>query len=338
VAKLTAAGTAVVYATYLGGSASEAGAGIAVDETDQAYVTGSTASADFPTQNALDPTLGGPQDAFVTRLSADGTALSYSTYLGGSGSETGAAMAVDGTGPASLTGVTASTDFPTLEALDTTLGGAEDAFVTRLNAGGTALVYSTYLGGSGSEAGTDIAVAEGGLAYVIGWTESTDFLVQNALQPTFGGGISDAFVTQMAVAPLTLSKSRAPEPVEAPSNAALGADAGNVLAPMALTPGCYGHTDRPHNSRHQQGSINVVARTVCPGRRVHVSTNLYRSRWYGWQRKGSGSKNGFGRVQTNAAESARDCDGTHDYLATSYHEASGAGWARTSNRANRLTC
>ena len=130
-----------------------------------------------------------------------------------------------------------------------------------------------------------------------------------------------------------LAAARAPEPVEAPSNANLGNDAG-----AALAPGCYGQTDRPHNSTHQPGSINVVARTVCPGLGVHVSTNLDRSRWYGWERRGSGSNNGAGRVQTNAAESAQDCDGTHDYLGSSYHEATDGAWARTSHRANGLTC
>jgi hypothetical protein len=123
-----------------------------------------------------------------------------------------------------------------------------------------------------------------------------------------------------------------PEPVEVASNTALG----HVAA--ALPSGCYGQTDRPHNSYHQDGSINVEARTVCPGLGVHVATALYRSRWYGWQQRGSGAKDGVGRVDTNAAESAADCDGTHDYLGSSYHEASNGAWARTANRVNKLTC
>jgi hypothetical protein len=130
-----------------------------------------------------------------------------------------------------------------------------------------------------------------------------------------------------------LAAARAPEPIEAPANSDLRSDVGTALAP-----GCYGQTDRPHNSTHQPGSINVVARTVCPGLGVHVSANLYRSRWYGWERRGSGTNDGAGSVQTNAAESAHDCGGTHDYLGSSYHEASDGAWARTSNRADRLTC
>jgi hypothetical protein len=123
-----------------------------------------------------------------------------------------------------------------------------------------------------------------------------------------------------------------PEPVAASSQATLG----NVAE--ALPSGCFGQTDRPHNSTHEPGSINVVARTVCPGLGVHVATALYRSRWYGWQQRGSGSNDGFASVSTNAAESAADCDGTHDYLGSSYHEASNGAWARTSNRVNELTC
>jgi hypothetical protein len=124
-----------------------------------------------------------------------------------------------------------------------------------------------------------------------------------------------------------------PKAVEVSANTVL-----QGLAGKAAAPGCYGQTDRPHNSTHEPGSINVVARTVCPGFGAHVSTNLYRSRWWGWEQRGSGTNNGVNNVQTNAAESVGDCDGTHDYLGASYHEASDAAWARTSNRANKLTC
>jgi hypothetical protein len=82
----------------------------------------------------------------------------------------------------------------------------------------------------------------------------------------------------------------------------------------------------------------VEARTVCSGLGVYVSAGLYRSRWYGWQLRGSGSKSGTSSVSTNAAESAADCDGTHDYLGSSYHEASDGSWAQTSNRTNGLSC
>jgi hypothetical protein len=125
------------------------------------------------------------------------------------------------------------------------------------------------------------------------------------------------------------------QPFTAPDKSALGH--GGSASP-ALAPGCYGQTDQPHSSSHVNGSINVVARTVCSGLGVHVDVTLYRSRWYGWQQRGYGSKNGTNSVSTNAAESAADCSGTHDYLANSYHEASDSSYAYTSNRANGLTC
>jgi hypothetical protein len=197
VTKLSADGTALVYSTYLGGSAGDRGLSIAVDGAGQAYVTGATESTDFPTQNALQPTFGGVQDAFVTKLSADGATLLYSTYGGGSGAETGTAIAVDEEGQAYVTGSTTSADLPALNAFDSTLGGTQDAFVAKLTAEGTAVVYATYLGGSASETGAGIAVDGEGQAYVTGSTDSADFPTQNALQPTFGG-VQDAFVTKLS--------------------------------------------------------------------------------------------------------------------------------------------
>ena len=95
-------------------------------------------------------------------------------------------------------------------------------------------------------------------------------------------------------------------------------------------------TDQPHPSSHKTGTVNVVARTVCPGHRVYVSTDLYRSRWYGWQLQGSGSKSGSNSVSDNAADN--HCGGIHNYLAESYHEATGVGTAYTANSANNLAC
>src|SRR4029077_1139456 len=113
VAKLNSAGSALVYSTYLGGSDNDIGNRIAVDALGNAYVTGTTSSSDFPTVNALYPALRGVADAFVAKLSPSGSALIYSTYLGGSDSESGYAIAVDSSGNAYVTGQTASTDFPT---------------------------------------------------------------------------------------------------------------------------------------------------------------------------------------------------------------------------------
>jgi hypothetical protein len=146
----------LVYSTYLGGSGFDIGSGIAVDAAGAAYVTGLTTSVDFtagctPPCTVLDATRGGPSDAFVTKLNATGTALVYSTYLGGSGGEFGFGIAVDAAGAAYVTGLTDSADFTAgctlpCTVLNATLRGLFDAFVAKLNATGTALVYSTYPG------------------------------------------------------------------------------------------------------------------------------------------------------------------------------------------------
>jgi Beta-propeller repeat len=179
------------YATYLGGRGGETGFGIAVDAAGAAYVTGITTSADFPTVDPLQPALDGFADAFVVKLTADGAALVYATYLGGSGVrvDQGQGIAVDATGAAYVKGFTFSPDFPTVHPLQPALGGGVvDAFVAKLTADGAALVYATYLGGSGDDRGTGIAVDADGAAYVTGSTCSADFPTVHPLQPTFGGG------------------------------------------------------------------------------------------------------------------------------------------------------
>jgi hypothetical protein len=198
VAKVSADGSHLLYSTYLGGSSIDHGAAIAVDASGSAYVTGSTYSTDFPTANAWQPSNAGGQDIFVSRLSADGSALLFSTYLGGTGGtvaypESGMAIDVDTSGNAYVTGVTSSTNFPLLNPLQSLLMGTTDAFVAKLTSSGT-LSYSTYLGGSGQDVGTAIAVDGGGNAYVAGYGYSTDLPVTaNALQTT-NAGAYDAFV------------------------------------------------------------------------------------------------------------------------------------------------
>ena len=197
VTKLSADGTSLVYSTYLGGLASDLGSGIAVDESGSAYLIGFTDSTDFPTANALQPSHDPGTDAFATKLSADGASLVYSTYLGGLSVDAGLGIAVDELGSAYLIGITDSTDFPTANALQPTFGGGRDAFVTKLSADGTALDYSTYLGGSGNSEGSGIAVDGSGNAYLSGWTQSSDFPTANALQAVFGGGDRDALVAKL---------------------------------------------------------------------------------------------------------------------------------------------
>jgi hypothetical protein len=199
VTKLNATGTALVYSTYIGGSDWDYGYAIAVDGSGNAYVTGETSSTDYDvTPGAFQTTKGGGDDVFVTKLNATGTALVYSTYIGGSGYEEGYGIVVDGSGNVYVTGSTSSTDYDvTPGAFQTTKEGVRDVFVTKLNATGTALVYSTYIGGSNNDEGTAIAVDGSGNAYVTGWTYSTDYdVTPGAFQTTKGGG-DDVFVTKL---------------------------------------------------------------------------------------------------------------------------------------------
>ncbi|MEO7859696.1 MAG: SBBP repeat-containing protein [Nitrospirales bacterium] len=207
VTQLDAAGTSLLYSTYLGGSGSDQSNGIAVDGSGLAYVTGRTHSTDFPTVTPFQATLAGGSkegDAFVTKLSATGTSLLYSTFLGGSGGEQGNGIALDGSGQAYVTGSTSSTDFPTATPVQATNAGSGDAFVTKLSATGTSLLYSTYLGGSGSDQSNGIAVDATGQAYVTGFTFSTDFPMVTPVQSTHAGGIYDVFVTQLDAAGTSL--------------------------------------------------------------------------------------------------------------------------------------
>jgi hypothetical protein len=268
VVKINPTGTALVYATYLGGSnredefGSERAGGIAVDPSGNAYVTGCTNSADFPTVNPIQAIHGGTTncDVFVSKLSFDGSRLIYSTFLGGSGADAANAIAVDdhgsvyivgdaGTGfldnpftssthvfavkinpegsavvfsaflggtsheyatdvavdsahNVYVVGNTYSTDFPTVNAVQSTIGGGtssyHDAFVTMIAADGGSLIYSTYLGGSSTDEATGIALDNLGNAYITGVTQSLDFPLVDAYQPAYGGERGDAFVTKLS--------------------------------------------------------------------------------------------------------------------------------------------
>jgi hypothetical protein len=195
----------LLYATYLGGAAAtdigDIGSGIAVDDAGSAYVIGLTRSLDFPTTaGAFQPVNGGgsdPRDVFVTKLNADGTGLVFSTFLGGSGIESGS-IALDAAGAVYVAGFTSSPDFPTTaEACQRRMAGIGDAFVTRLNADGSGLVFSTYLGGSGQELVTGLATDAEGSVYLAGWTTSADFPTSTqALQPA-RAGMLDGFVAKL---------------------------------------------------------------------------------------------------------------------------------------------
>ncbi len=209
-ARYTAAGS-LIYATYLGGSGNDEGFGVAADAAGDTFVTGDTSSANFPTTaGAYQTSLGasGNIKAFVSKLNPAGSSLVYSTYLGGGAGDDGQALAVDGVGNAYVAGVTYSTNFPTTPGAPQThsgggscSGGCSDAFVTKLTATGSALAYSTYLGGGNNDNGQGITVDRAGNAYVTGYTLSTNFPTVNPVQGTNGGntagGTGDAFVAKI---------------------------------------------------------------------------------------------------------------------------------------------
>ena len=206
--KLTADGQTVIYSTFLGGSGFEYGWDVAVDSAGNAYMTGFTQSTDFPTAHALQPTNHGGFDAFVAKINASGNAFVFSTYLGGSNTDQGTSIAADSSGNAYVGGYTKSTNFPTASAIQPTNHGGFDAFVAKISGDGSALLYSTYLGGTANESEFDagyrdlgIAVDSAGSAYVAGTTKSVDFpITPRAFQKSLKGG-ADAFVAKIAPAP-----------------------------------------------------------------------------------------------------------------------------------------
>jgi Abnormal spindle-like microcephaly-assoc'd, ASPM-SPD-2-Hydin/Beta-propeller repeat len=202
VTKLNPAGTALVYSTFVGGSNSDFGYGLAIDSAGDAYVTGTTFSADFPTtpgafQSAC-ATNCSDGDGFVLELNPTGSNLIYSTYLGGSAYDQGNAINVDTAGNAYVFGYTGSRNFPvSAGAFQRSIGGVQDAFVTKLNATGSALVYSTYLGGNGADLGFGLFVNAAGDAYVVGQTNSSNFPTTSGAFQTTLGGLTGGFVTKL---------------------------------------------------------------------------------------------------------------------------------------------
>jgi uncharacterized protein (TIGR03437 family) len=196
VTKINPSGSAKMYSTYLGGGGPDEGHGIAVDVQGNAYITGSTGSIDFPTKNAIQAPQGGSGDAFLAKLNATGSALVYSTYLGGSATDSGSAVALDGAGNAYVVGTTFSTDFPTKNPFQSAKGAQQDAFVAKINSSGTAWVYATYLGGNNVDEGNAIAVDAAGNAYVTGSTASTNFPLASPLRSSNAASV-DAFVAKL---------------------------------------------------------------------------------------------------------------------------------------------
>ena len=180
----------LIYSTLLGGSWGEMGYGIAVDNNDCAYVTGSTGYSDFPTVNAYDETNNGGCEIFVSKLSPSGDSLLYSTYFGGSNNDMVASIDVDNQGDVYISGFTESDDFPIMNAYDASYNGYWDGFLSKFSpsiGGVDSLIYSTYLGGSASEIGMDVAVDSVGDVYMVGWTTSSDFPTVDPYDGSYSG-------------------------------------------------------------------------------------------------------------------------------------------------------
>jgi hypothetical protein len=204
VTKLSPTGSELVFSTYFGGHGFDQVSALAIDRDNAIYIAGSTNSLDFPVTSSAFQTQcdGGVHtgfcvgDAFVAKLDSQGRKLVYSTYLGGAGYDAAGGIAVNDRGEAYVAGQVGSIDFPTKNPYQSSLSGPSDAFVTRLNTAGSGLISSTFLGGTGFDAASDIALDGRGNIYVTGITGSTDFPIAQAFQLANKGGFSDGFVTK----------------------------------------------------------------------------------------------------------------------------------------------
>lgn len=197
VAKFNATGSQTIYSTLLGGNGNDGVNSIAVDLNGNAYVSGVTFSTDFPTVSPFQANFrGGAFDAFVTKINPAGGTLAYSSFLGGISDDRGFRIGLDGNNNIYIAGQTLSTNFPTMSGFQSNFGGGSDAFVTKFSPSWS-VVYSTYLGGTGLDGATGLAVSPAGNAYITGFTASTNFPLADAFQATYNGGSFDAFATKL---------------------------------------------------------------------------------------------------------------------------------------------
>jgi hypothetical protein len=270
VTKLDASGAGIAYSTLIGGADIDEGLALAVAGDGSTYITGQTWSADYPTTDERPGPVAGAGDAFVTRLSADGSALSYSTKLAGSGRDTGLGIALS-RGAAYVTGYTASPDFPTANAFDPSFNGATDTFVAKIDPARGGLVSSTFVGGSGGDAGFGIAVDSEGAAYITGRTSSPDYPTSaRAWDPILGGG-SDAVVTKLAGGAVTLVYSTLLGGGGLDGGAGIAVDEDGI----AYVTGFTGSTDYPATPESADASFNGVTDAFVTALRADGSAPEY---------------------------------------------------------------
>jgi hypothetical protein len=200
VTKLNSTGTSLIFSTFIGGNSDDVGRGIAIDEIENAYITGWTWSTNYPTTTgAYDVIQNGTWDAIVTKINPSGTALVYSTFIGGSEGEGGISIVLDNSGNAYINGHTQSTNYPTTIGVfnEDYNGGDYDVFVTKVNSSGTGLIYSTYIGGAGADIGYAMALDSGCNVYITGYTESNNYPTTNGSFNQIYQGNTDAYVTKL---------------------------------------------------------------------------------------------------------------------------------------------
>ncbi|HEX5413845.1 MAG TPA: SBBP repeat-containing protein [Terriglobia bacterium] len=282
VSELNPTGTALVYSSYLGGTAASYGTDIALDAAGAAYVTGWTTSGDFPvTQGAYDMAWGGTDEVFVAKIAPGGGAISYATYLGDIYPDQANAIAVDGSGNAWVVGYTYGGKFPVASPLQAAGGGLYDAIVSEINPAGSDLLFSSYLGGAGNEAANDLALDSPGNVYLTGDTFSTDFpVVPSALTTGYTGGSYDAWFAKIgrqnaagltAVPNPLVFAGQAINTASAPSILKIGDDGSAALSISGIdVTGDFGETSQcgPSVSPGTQCSIDVTFKPTAAGERT----------------------------------------------------------------------
>jgi hypothetical protein len=307
--KLNPAGSALVYSTFIGGAGSDSAGGLFVDGAGNAYVSGGAGSLDFPTTaGAFDRTSDG-SDAFVTKLNPAGSAAVYSTVLGGTDGDGAAGVAADASGNAWLTGTTASTNFPvTANAADSSFnGGAVDAFISELSPAGSALLYSTYLGGSNTDAGHDVALDPSANPYITGHTFSMDFpATTGAFDTVFNGDTSifwgDAFVTKINI---TATTSTPPAPPAIPAQVTLVSPTNGDTPQQPITfwwnPAASSATYEVQIDDSSTFSAPLVRDATVSGSNNYVTSGLTTGTTYSWRVRGinsAGQAGPFSAVRT----------------------------------------